>query len=425
MKKNKIVLLYIAVFAILFMQIVDDFFIPWQGTLLGDNVIARIVGIVVAIIASVLMKLNIRNVCFRSYNWLFELIYGIAYAAIPVAIFFGVEYAALSLKGYEHLKLNVLFPNTNDGMSIKGTLLAMGIFAATMLLEAVFKELFFRGLLITKFKEVYSYQKAIVMQALLFTSLIIPSIIKEVMSGELKGENTITIASVALCSILVEFLSGAKWGMYYRVNSTLWMSTADHFVNHMFLQCLYVTYSPMPLKWSVVEALAVQIISILLFLPLYFTRDRINEENAIEAKVQRELAGLHVDNYSPSPIRHYMENMSATRREENARKRNIPRLENMPIPQDRLEEPVSLRDFGLTESNKNTGSSKINIGSFTTSPNEITKAFFEEVKDKSFKTGKSDNNNEQKNDTDFTGGADNISKLVSEYFDNDFKKHTF
>lgn len=426
MKKNRIAVLYIAAFAIFIMQAVDVFFIHKDGSLFGDNIIARITGIGVVIVASIFLKLNIRNVCFRSYNWIFEILYGVLYAAVPVAIFLGVEDAALSLKGYEHLNLNIWFPNTNDDMSIKGTLLAMILFSITLIIEAVFQELFFRGLLITQLKQKYSYQKAIIVQALLFTTMILPTIAKDIMSGELRNESAPTVIFIVACSILVEFISGIKWGMYYRVNGTVWMSTADHFTNNMLLQCLYVTYSPMPLKWSIVEVLAVQILSFLIFLPLYFTRDKINEENAIEANVQHELADLHIDNYSPSPVRHYIENRSAERREENTRKRNTPLPERRPIPQDGLEEPVSLRDFELNERIKSDEESSANIGSFTTSPSEMSKAFFEELKDKSLKTRKSNIHNEpQEEDTEFTGGTDNISKLVNEYFEDDFKKHTF
>ena len=416
MKKNKIVVLYIITLAVLVLQTIDIFFIHKDGSLFGGNIVARITGIGVAIIASIIMKFNIRNVCFRSYNWIFEILYGVLYAAVPVAICMGAEYAALTLKGYEHLKLNIWFPNTNNDMSIKGTVLAMGLFAVTLMIESVFQELFFRGLLITQFKKKYSYQVTIIVQALLFTLMIVPTLAKNIISGELRHEKTSSIIFVIACSILVEFISGAKWGLYYRVNGTLWMSTADHFISDMLLQCLYVTYSAMPAKWAVVEALAVQTLSLLIFLPLYFTRDRINEENAIEAKVQRELAGLHVDNYSPSPIRHYLEN---------TRRKNVPYPERKPISRDGLEEPISLTEFGLTNEQKSNEKTDIQIGSLKTAPSEMSKAFFEEVKDKSLKTRKSDNNPEQKDDTDFTGGADNISKLVSEYFNDDFKKHTF
>lgn len=440
---KKIITVFVAAFLVLLFQTCDVFFIHTQGSLFGSNIIARIAGLAVFIIASFLLKFNVRNFCFRRYGFVFEILIGIFYAAVPAALVYGAEYMVLMLKGYENLHLNISFPNTNDAMSLKGTLLAVGLFMFTVLLQSLFKELFFRGFVISQLFDKFGLRVSNIIQAFLYTLLLVPTVVDYILVGRFRGYGWQMTAFIIACNLFIDFVSAIKWGLFYRANGTVWMSTADHFVNNMLLTCVYITYGMMPMKWYVIQAVLVQLVSFVMFIPLYFKRDKQNEEIAAEMAVQRELAGLPVDNYSPSPVRHFVENRRFERQTEIAKKKNMPLPQkDIRFPQD-FEEPVSLQDTDFFSRDRLADSIEVidikdnglkekddSISSIESTPSEMSKAFFEDVKQKSMKTDvdvTSGMKTEEAKETDSVdeGEKNNISKLVQGYFEENFNKHTF
>lgn len=443
--KKKVSLAFVAALLVFVLETVDVFYIHSTGSLFASNVVSRFVSIAIIIAFSIAVKSNIKKLCFRTYNWFLELFNGFLFAAIPAGAVFAVEYGLLMFLG-QSPTINISFPNTNDGMSLKGKLFAIGIFALTVFLQSIFKELVFRGYLITQLFEKFGIGKANTVQAILYTLLLCPKIVNMILTGRFTGYGWQMTAFIIGCNLLVDFMSGIKWGLFFRVSGSVWMSTADHFVNNIILTCLSV-YSNMPMKWFVIQAVAVQALSFIMFIPVYFKRDRLNEEIAAEVAVQRELAGMTVDNYSPSPVRHYIENRYRAKQEENARKRNMPLPADTRIrfPSD-FEEPVSIADMKLVAEEEfiktvnNDGAeftpeADESIEKMTSAPSEMSKKYFEDVVEKSSKT-----------DIDITAGmnekdakethsvsensekseqAENISRLVQGYFNDNFNKHTF
>jgi len=405
MKNKRLTITYISVIAVIVLQAVDVLFIHKDGSLFGNNFIARIAGIGVAIIASILLNFNIKSFCFKTYNWFFEIIYGVLFAAVPFIICIGGEFVSLTFKGYNALKFNIWFPNTNDDMSIKGTILAMGLFTATIILEAVFQEMFFRGFLITQFHSRYGMSRSNIIQDALFIIVCIPEIYTKINADESARKSITTAVFIIICYILSVFVAGFKCGLYYRASGTLWMATADHFAYKMLMQCIYITYSTMPLKWYVLQALALQLMSLVLFIPLYFRRDKLNEEIATETAVRKELSHLQIDNYSPSPLRHFFETRSKLRREEFARIRSFTKpIKETKNPSD-FEEPVSLSDSGF-----------------------FTEAFQPSDNLKNISSGNAvtyEGQPEDEGTAKIGENGKNISDLVNDYFEDNFNKHTF
>lgn len=440
---KKIITAFIATVLVFAFQTLDVFFIHVDGSLFGGNVVARLAGIAVFIIASFILKFNVRNFCFRRYGFVFEILIGIFFAAVPVALCYGAEYLFFTVKGYENIFLNVSFPNTNDLMSLKGRLLAIGLFIFTVLLQSLFKELFFRGFLISQLFKKFGLLKANLVQTVLYTLFLVPTIAQNIISGRFSRYGLVMTAFIIGCNLLADFISGYKWGLYYRVNGTVWMSTADHFVNNMLLTCVYVTDGMMPLKWYVIQTIVIQLISFAMFIPLYYKRDKQNEEIAAEIAIQRELAGMTVDNYSPSPTRRYIENRRFDKQTELAKKRNMPLpVKQIRFPQD-FEEPVSLQDtefFGaerlaesinVTEIKESVPEEKQKeIEDMKSAPSEKSKEFFDEMTQKNLNTDVDITHGIKEEDVKETdsvqeGGNSNISKLVQGYFEENFNKHTF
>lgn len=439
--KKKLIVAYISTILVLAAQTIDTFFVHDEAYLFGGDVFPRLVGIAVLSVASFMLHFNVKNFCFRRYGWPFEVIIGILYAAVPVGICYAGEYAVLKyVKGYSNVTLNVAFPNVNDNMSSRGALLAMGVFVFAVLLEAVFKELFFRGFLITQFFQKYGINKSVYVQAFLYTLMSVPIILQMWQSGRFEGYGWKMALFIVGCTLSLDFISGVKWGLFYRVNGTVWMSVADHFSNHMLLTCVFITRGMMPMKWVFVEAVAVQVISFALFIPLYFRRDRQNEEIAVEVAIRRELAGLHVDNYSPSPLRRYTETKRLEKAAEFAKKRNLPPPKpEVRFPKD-FEEAVSLNDseffssiIAAEKEEKQVSSTDIPVDEKTDAkkenPTEQSMEFFEKETKKSLNTDVDITaampEEKAKETDDISGNGDSITKLVQGFYEENFNKHTF
>lgn len=433
MTKKNVIIAYISVLFVFAAQIVDMFFIHNDGSLFGGNVVARIIGIVIAIIASIFLKFNIKRICFKRYGWIFEILIGAFFAIGSAALYYGVEYIILKyVKGYANVTVNVSFPNVNDMMSLRGKIFAIGLFCFTVLIEALFKELFFRGFLISQFFKKYGLRKSNIIQSVFYTLIVIPTVLRYLQEGRFVGYGLKMTAFAIGCTLLVDFVSGIKWGLYYRVNGTVWMSVADHFFNHLVLTCIFITHGAMPMKWVVIETLAIQCISFIMFMPLYFSRDRQNEEIAVEVAVRRELAGLHVDDYSPSPVRRYLENKRQQRIEEFARKRNIPVPKpDLRFPKD-FEDAVSLKDSNFFSEEQLARSMKEfeTQGEQLTEKQEnvvLTEENPSEMSDESFEDVDLTEDIEEtvEESDEVTENGENISKLIKGFFDENFEKHTY
>lgn len=441
MAKKKVIIAYFATCLVFLFQIVDVFFIHTENSIFGGNIVARLAGIVVFVIASFLLKFNVKNFCFRSYGFVFEIIIGAIYAIVPAALVYGAEYIVLLIKGYNNLTLNIDLPNTNDSMGLRMRLIAIGLYLFTVLLQSIFKELFFRGFLITQLFDKYKLKNSIIIQAYLYMLMTTPIIAQNIITGRFDYFGFKMTVFIILGNLFIDLLSGLKWGLFYRVNGTVWMSIADHFVNNMILTCVYITYGHMPMKWFVIQAVAVQVISFAMFLPMYFKRDRQNEEIATEMAVRRELAGLPVDDYAPSAVRRYIEGKRFERQTEFAMKRNMPPPERPLSMKQELEEPVSLTDFGYARPENKTEPIEVirepksveetpqrDTQAVTTPPSEIAKQYFENETVKSDKTNEPDpetSKYKRKYESDTDTSNSNISQLVQGYFEDNFKKYTF
>lgn len=436
---KKLIFMLIAIAFVFGATTLDIFYLSKLNSIFGGYVVSRIASCVFIIIISYFIKFNIKNFCFRSYGWIFEVIIGAVYAVVPVALCFGVEYAVLRfVKGYPNLMINISIPNVDDSMDLKNKIIFAGLFLFTVLLQSIFKELFFRGYLITQLYQKFGLVTSNFIQAFLYMLLLVPTIVNYYLIGRFNGYGVQMAVFIIACNLFVDFISGVKWGLFYRVNGTVWMSVSDHFVNNVLLTCVYITYGMMPMKWYVVQAVAVVIISFMMFLPLYFRRDRQNQLIAEEIAVQRELAGLKVDNYSPSPLRHFVEKRTQLRAEEFAKKNNMPPpMNNRPTARE-LEEVVSLRDTQILSNNTKTSKSKsidaenpeaVDTEKDYSAPSRFSQSYYDNLTQESLNTEVDLNSGMKEEDVqetdDVTENGTNISELVKNYFEDSFNKHTF
>lgn len=373
----------ISVIAVFVAQIIDVFFIRCDETIFGDVIFARIAGIIITFIAAKKLGIRLKKRCLGRYGWYFELFYGIAFSVAPMLVVYAAELVYFKIKGYYSDLYISFYPPTTEGGSLAAEL-ALYIFA--LLINVFFKEIF-RGFLLNGLYKKYGSKKSIYIQGFIGTLLSLVLMVGMAVHGVFSERETVDVAIIITASFVSTFISSVKWGFYYKVNGSIWMAMADHFVNSFVMTCIYLSPDRLPDKWLLVKSLVVQVISCIIFIPFYYRRDRVNAEYAKEMKTRREV--LSAMNESTPDL------------DEKSASDNYMMMMN---------ETNQNRKFGESKNNE--------ILDFDRNPKEYSNSFFEDAVDATVKTS-----SDKKEDT--AESSDSISKLVGEYFQKQFDKNTF
>ena len=275
----------ISVIAVFVAQIIDVFFIRCDETIFGDVIFARIAGIIITFIAAKKLGIRLKKRCLGRYGWYFELFYGIAFSVAPMLVVYAAELVYFKIKGYYSDLYISFYPPTTEGGSLAAEL-ALYIFA--LLINVFFKEIF-RGFLLNGLYKKYGSKKSTYIQGFISTLLSSVLMVGMAVHGVFSERETVDVAIIITASLVSTFISSVKWGFYYKVNGSIWMAMADHFVNSFVMTCIYLSPDRLPDKWLLVKSLVVQVISCIIFIPFYYRRDRVNAEYAKEMKTRREV----------------------------------------------------------------------------------------------------------------------------------------
>lgn len=404
-------------------QFIDVFFLHSSVTLLSTNIFARIFGIIVLITLSGVLGFNLKKFCFKSYGWFFEVLYGILFSAVPIILVYFAKYIYFLYRGYDNLFLTFRPTGFDPFNGSKEYLINVSIYVLTLLLVAVFKEIFYRGYLITQFSGKYGLPLSILIQSIIYMLSFAPTLAYYLYTGRFDFQGPLMSFFLICGHLTYNFISGIKWGLFYRVNGTVWMSVADHFLTNFIVSSFFFTESRLPEKWFIIEVIVIQLLSIAMFMPFFFKRDKQNELAAAEFALSREALKMGFDNYSPSIIRKNLDRRNTIKNEAN----------KMPDDERRFEEPISLNDIKMPDESDLTASVRgfaINDYAFDYKT-EVTP--LDELPSKKVKNyfniaiGRDDSDDESNESADVSNksNAENISGLVKKYFDEDFEKHTF
>lgn len=413
---------YLVTIGVFVFQIVDVFFLKSSLPLLSTNIFARIFGLAILFVFSGLLGFNLKKFCFKSYGWFFEILYGIFFAAIPILVVYLAKYIYFMYRGYENLILS--FRPSGFGVydGSNKYIINVAVYVLTLLLVAAFKEIFYRGYLISQFSGKYGVPLSIFIQSIIYMLSFVPTLAQYWLSGRFEFQGPLMSFFLICGHLFYNLISGVKWGLFYRVNGTVWMSVADHFFMNFVVSSFFFTESRLPEKWYIIEVIVIQLLSIAMFIPFFIKRDRQNELAAAEFALSQEALKMGVDNYSPSIIRKRIDRKNVIRNDS----------ESQTGFERHFEEPIALCDIKMPDESDLTSSVRgfaINdsyfeynteVTSFDSLPSEKVKDYFDDVigREHNKQTQSKDSGVENKN-------AENISKLVKDYFDNNFNKHTF
>lgn len=388
-KRNKVTIL--SVISIFVIYIVDIFLIKSDKTLFADSIVARIVGIVIIVFASKKIGYKLRKHCLGRYGWYFELAYGIGFSLAPIVAVYAAELVYFKIKGYYSEVIVSIYPPNMRGESLVAE---FAIYIISLAVNVFFKEIF-RGFLLDQLYPKFKAKKSNYLQAAMFTLMSFVPVIGILVNGEFGKMSTVDTVITIAASTCSCFISAVKWGYYYRVNGSVWMALADHFVNSFMMTCIYLSPDRLPDKWLLVKCVVVQIISCIIFIPFYYRRERSNAEYVKEMKTRRDVLSSM--------------NESSETLDEKTMQKNYLMMMN---------ETAQNKKFAGTKENE--------ILDFDREPKDYSKEYLGGISEKSDHLTKKHSKKYRSRTTEnIPESSESISKLVDEYYKKQFDKYTY
>lgn len=399
LKEKRITITFFLTAFIFIIQAIDVFFIKSDNTIFGDTVIARVLGLFAVLAASKMLKFNIGRRCLGRFGWFFELIYGIGFSLAPIVLIYAAELIYFKIKGfYSDISIFILPPNSTE----KGLIPAIAAYAFALIVNVVFKELY-RGFMLNRLCKKLGEKKSNYVQSIIFTALSFLPAIGAFAEGGFKNMPTADVVITISASAAAVFVSSIRWGYYYKVNGSVWMAIADHFVNAFIMTCIYLSPDRLPDKWLLVKSLVIQLISCVIFIPFYYRRDRINAEYEKEMKTRHDVLSAL--------------NESETELDEKKASNNYLMMMN---------ETEQAKRFGGIKENE--------ILDFDREPKAFSKGVAEiyseprlenRVKTEQKQSTDGKRHRRSRSTENVPENAESISKLVDEYFKKQFDKSTY
>ena len=266
--------LCIAIFALcLSVRLVEYFLIETDKTVIGENVLHKVVGII--LLALVMKRLNLiwSDIGFQRNGVVSGILKGLLLGSACFAISYGLELAILAWQGnFAYLEIYI------SSFSLTGSQIKNTDFVFFMLcvlfnvINVWMEEDIFRGLFIKTLSETKPFMQANFIAALLFGIWHIVMPVRSYMNGE------ISFAAMVLMGIgyiILAGIMGIKWGLLYRITGNIWVGLGDHlFNNTVATNMLHVISLKGADQLQIVRIMAAQIISFAFVLVIYYCRSR-------------------------------------------------------------------------------------------------------------------------------------------------------
>lgn len=245
----------------------DVFFLKSDLTVLGDNFYSRFLCFAVLLMTVVFKREHLKSfgISKKKEKIKSALIFGTVFSVVPILAVSAVEY--IIFKSTDPTNINVNFtPPSLSYVQTKGYLtpfLCISIYILTSLFAACFKEMFFRGFLLHKLEKLTVFKSANAFQALLYTTFIIPKLVRNFVMNYY-SKDIISIAAFVIVFYLIhEFITGLKWGMLAKVSGATYISIIDNFLYVFLANSLHIVSHQS--KWLfMIHMLSAQLISFLM-----------------------------------------------------------------------------------------------------------------------------------------------------------------
>lgn len=264
----------------------DVFFLKSDLTVLGDNFYSRFLCFTVLLMTVVFKREHLKSfgISRKKEKLKSALIFGTVFSAVPILIVSAAEF--FIFKSTDPSNIHVTFtPPSLSYVQTKGYLtpaFCITIYILTSLFAACFKEMFFRGFLLHKLEKLTVFKSANTFQALLYTTFIIPKLVRNFVMNYYSKEIISIAAFVIVFYLIHEFITGLKWGMLAKVSGAAYISIVDNFLYVFLANSLHIVSHQS--KWLfMIHMLSAQLISLVL-VAVYCKKASGNKEEINEAE---------------------------------------------------------------------------------------------------------------------------------------------
>ncbi len=252
-------------------RVVEYFLIETDQTAIGENVLHKVVGII--ILALVLKRVNLSwsDIGFQRNSFAGSILKGLILGSACFIISYGLELAILTLQGNPaHLEIYISSFSLT-GSQIKNTDFVFFLLCVLFnIINVWMEEGVFRGLFIRTLSETKPFMQANFIAAFLFGIWHIVMPVRSYIHGEM------SFAAMVLMGIGYMILSGImgiKWGLLYRITGNIWVGLGDHlFNNTVATNMLHVISAKGTDELQIVRIMAAQIISFVFVLVIHTYR---------------------------------------------------------------------------------------------------------------------------------------------------------
>ena len=266
--------LCLAVFTFcLFARFVEYFLIETDKTVIGENVLHKIVGI---ILLAVILKgtgLAWRDIGFQRNGFASGLLKGLLLGGLCFAVSYGSELAILALQGSPAHLEGYISSFSLTGSQIKNTALASFLFCVLFnIINVWMEEGVFRGLFIQTLSEARPFMSANLIAAFLFGIWHIVMPVRSYINDEMSFA---AMALMAVGYVTLAGMMGIKWGLLYRMTGTVWVGLGDHLFNNTVATNMLHVVSPKGAdELQIVRIMVAQLVSFAIVLVIYYHRNK-------------------------------------------------------------------------------------------------------------------------------------------------------
>ena len=264
--------LCIAIFTLcLSVRFVEYFLIETDKTAIGENVLHKVVGIIILALVLKWVNLSWSDIGFQRNGFAGGILKGLLLGSACFTISYGLELAVFILQGNPaHLEIYISSFSLT-GSQIKNTDFIFFMLCVLFNIVNVWmEEGVFRGLFIKTLSETKPFMQANFIAAFLFGIWHIVMPIRSYMKGEMSFA---AMVLMGIGYIVLAGIMGVKWGLLYRITGNIWVGLGDHlFNNTVATNMLHVISLKGADELQIVRIMAAQIISFAFVLVIHTYR---------------------------------------------------------------------------------------------------------------------------------------------------------
>ena len=252
-------------------RFVEYFLIETDKTAIGENVLHKVVGII--LLALVLKKVNLTwgDIGFQKNGLVSGILKGLLLGTVCFAVSFGLELAISVLQGNPaHLEIYIS-SFTLTGSQIKNTDFVFFLLCVLFnVINVWMEEGVFRGLFLKMLSETKPFMQANFIAAFLFGIWHIVMPIRSYVNCEMSFA---AMVLMGIGYIILAGIMGIKWGLLYHITGNLWAGLGDHlFNNTVATNMLHVVSLKGADELQIVRIMAAQIISFAFVIAIYYCK---------------------------------------------------------------------------------------------------------------------------------------------------------